>query len=101
MSCDSFYLWILQYMYTFDWRTLTRVDFLGVNYRGVPTPLSNHELSRKHLKERDVLAAEGMSMPPSKCWPEEGWVFQRIHTLRVFNTKCKIRYIEENNNNCD
>ncbi|XP_011254260.1 muscle LIM protein Mlp84B isoform X4 [Camponotus floridanus] len=43
-----------------------------VNYRGVPTPLSNHELSRKHLKERDVLAAEGMSMPPSKCWPEEG-----------------------------
>ncbi|XP_072743645.1 muscle LIM protein Mlp84B isoform X4 [Anoplolepis gracilipes] len=43
-----------------------------VSFRGVRTPFSSRGLSRRHPRERDVLAAEGTSMPLSKCWPEEG-----------------------------
>lgn len=64
-------------------------EFLGANFHGVLTPSSNREQSQKHLKEKDVLAAEDTYMPPNRCWPVEGWVRLKRSTLRVaFNTKC-------------
>lgn len=63
--------------------------FLGADFRGVRTPSSNHGLSLRHPRERDVLAAEGTFMLPSRCWPEEGWVYSAIaRTMCAFNTKC-------------